>query len=74
MTLSKAQFFESTTESHDLDTEFFTTAPNTPMQETNIDNPGNPGDNPVPLENLYVLLIAGIGIGFYFLRKKPSMN
>lgn len=72
MTLSKAQFFESTTESHDLDTEFFTTAPNTPMHETN--NPTNPGNNSVPLENLYVLLIAGIGIGFYFLRKKPSMN
>ncbi|NLN32972.1 MAG: hypothetical protein GX159_05195 [Flavobacteriaceae bacterium] len=32
-------------------------------------------DQGVPLDNwLYILTFAGIGIGFYFLRKKPSMN
>ncbi|NLN33388.1 MAG: hypothetical protein GX159_07310 [Flavobacteriaceae bacterium] len=79
--ISQAQFFQSEYEEPVESGGFFSSQyessnqGNFPIQEDDVD-PGNPGQNPVPLDDwLFLLPLAGVGIGVYYLiRKKKEFN
>lgn len=74
--ISQAQFFQSDYEEVQESGGFFSSQyessnqGNFPIQEDDVD-PGNPGENRVPLDDwLFLLPLAGIAVGAYYLRKR----
>ena len=71
--LSFGQFFDQEAETNQ--TQFFdeqqTTAPADPDYGT--DGPGNPGP-PVPIDDwAFLLPLAGLAVGIYYIRRKKAM-
>lgn len=79
--ISQAQFFQSDYEEGQESGGFFSSQYESSDQgifanyEEDVD-PGNPGENPVPLDDwLFLLPLAGVGIGVYYLiRTKKEFN
>lgn len=64
------QFFESS-ESESENQFFEPTTPTNPNPPEQGEDSGNPGPPPVPLDDwLFLLPLAGIAVGAYYLRKR----
>lgn len=74
--IGNAQFFESQQEAPEeeqtQDYGFAQEAPDYDQPDQGLDNnPGNPGEDPVPIDGwLYLLPVVGITLGYYFLRER----
>lgn len=75
--IGNAQFFESQQEAPEeeqtQDYGFSQEAPDYDQPDQGVDRPGNPGEDPVPVDGwAWALPFVGIGIGFYFMYRKRN--
>ena len=73
--IGNAQFFESQQEAPEeeqtQDYGFAQEAPDYDQPDQGVDGPGNPGEDPVPVDGwAWALPLVGIGIGYYFIYRK----
>ncbi len=74
---TNAQFFESQSENHQENIDYFDNSEANSSEHITSDrtDPTGPGDDPVPIDNwLFLLPLAGIAVGAYFLSRKQKVE